>query len=547
MIENNHEGIFKLMLELVSVPSISATPGEIKMARMIYGKLEELPYFKNHPDYLKLLPINNDPLERQVVFALVKAGPSVKKTIILTGHYDVVAVEGYGALKEYAFDPVEYTRRLSKEKLPEDAAKDLESGNYIFGRGVSDMKCGLAIEMALLAEAAQNPCKLSANLAFLAVPDEENNSTGMRGAVSHLMELEKELGLDYIAAINCEPSGPGAPDDDHRYIFTGTVGKIMPFFYFVGKETHVGDYFNGLNATLMASYLNIALEARPDFIDFKGSEVFSPPTCLKLKDLRDAYSVTLPERAVAYYNLLTVSKSPAQILESMKRAAAEAFSMAVDHLRKTAASYSKKSGQDIGISWQTKVITYGELEEKVCRNFPGNMSEHVKHYIASLPESLDERDKAISLVGELLKYYPDKAPMIIVGFLPPYYPHRGNLGRTEEEKNVMKAVDKVIKEARQSYGIEMKVVEYFAGITDLSYFGFQGKAEELKALSDNMPGWREIYDIPLNELAKLDIPVLNLGPSGKDDHKYTERLELSYSLNITPRLLKFAVESLAKS
>jgi arginine utilization protein RocB len=321
----------------------------------------------------------------------------------------------------------------------------------------------------------------------------------------------------------------------------------MPFFYFVGKETHVGDYFNGLNATLMASYLNIALEARPDFIDFKGSEVFSPPTCLKLKDLRDAYSVTLPERAVAYYNLLTVSKSPAQILESMKRAAAEAFSMAVDHLRKTAASYSKKSGQDIGISWQTKVITYGELEEKVCRNFPGNMSEHVKHYIASLPESLDERDKAISLVGELLKYYPDKAPMIIVGFLPPYYPHRGNLGRTEEEKNVMKAVDKVIEEARQSYGIEMKVVEYFAGITDLSYFGFQGKAEELKALSDNMPGWREIYDIPLNELAKLDIPVLNLGPSGKDDHKYTERLELSYSLNITPRLLKFAVESLAKS
>ena len=25
---------------------------------------------------------------------------------------------------------------------------------------------------------------------------------------------------------------------------------------------------------------------------------------------------------------------------------------------------------------------------------------------------------------ELLKFYPDKNPMIVVGFLPPYYPHR---------------------------------------------------------------------------------------------------------------------------
>lgn len=544
MIENSREGIFKLMLELVSVPSISETTGELEMAGLIYRKLAELPYFKENPEHLKLLPVKNDPLGRQAVFAVVKAGSGVSRTVILTGHYDVVDAEGCGALKSYAFDPLEYTRRLSFEELPEDARKDLESGNYIFGRGVSDMKCGIAIEMALLSEASCNPAGLKINLAFLAVPDEENNSAGMRGAVSHLVDLQKEMGLEYIAAINCEPSGPGAPDDESRYIFTGTVGKIMPLFYMVGKETHVGKYFEGLNANLLASCLNLVLEANPDFADAHGREVFPPPACLKLKDLRDAYSVTLPERAVAYYNMLITSTTPSRLLEDMKKAAEEAFSMAIAHLKKAAEAYSQKTGKTIEIPWHPKVITYKELVEEVRRNFPGNMSEYVKQYIESLPDGLDARDKAISLAGELMKHYPHRSPMIVVGFLPPYYPHRANGGLSEKERNVLKAVDEVVSTASRDYGIDMKVMDYFAGITDLSYFGFRGRPEELGTVSDNMPGWGYIYDLPLDGLLRLDIPVLNIGPSGRDDHKYTERLELDYSLNVVPKLLKCAVESL---
>jgi arginine utilization protein RocB len=30
--------------------------------------------------------------------------------------------------------------------------------------------------------------------------------------------------------------------------------------------------------------------------------------CLKQKDLREAYSITLPERAYAYYSLITISR-----------------------------------------------------------------------------------------------------------------------------------------------------------------------------------------------------------------------------------------------
>ena len=31
--------------------------------------------------------------------------------------------------------------------------------------------------------------------------------------------------------------------DENKYVYIGTVGKLMPSFYVVGKETHVGESF----------------------------------------------------------------------------------------------------------------------------------------------------------------------------------------------------------------------------------------------------------------------------------------------------------------
>jgi len=44
----------------------------------------------------------------------------------------------------------------------------------------------------------------------------------------------------------------------------------------------------------------------------------------------------------------------------------------------------------------------------------------------------------------------------------------------------------------------------------------------------------------------LDLPVLNIGPYGKDAHKFTERLHLPYWHNVAPQLLKFAVEEILR-
>lgn len=546
MINNSKEGLLELTLELVKVPSFSCSKGEIEIANFIYDRLKELEYFQKNKDNLKLLEIANDEVGRSLVFALVKAVPPTSKTIVFIGHYDVVDVENLGALKELAFDPIKYTEQLKNLPLNEDAARDLESGNYLFGRGIMDMKAGLAIQIAFLAEASQNPASLNANIMFLAVPDEENNSTGMRGAVPYLVKFQEEMGLDYIAAINCEPSSPAFPGDTRRYIHLGTVGKIMPFFYVVGKETHVADWADGFNSNLLLSYINILLEAKARFIDGKDKQFFSPPLCLKQKDLRDAYSVTIPARGVAYYNFLTVTKLPKKILMEMKEIAEEAFNMTIRHLNDSVKEFCEITGRKAYIPWKVKILTYQELFESVKQNFAGDINEHVKEFLKALPEDMDEREKSIALVGELLKFYPDRDPKVIIGFLPPYYPHRGNTRETTKEKNILEVLNEVIDFAQNEFGEKLEMVEYMSGITDLSFFGFQGSRDELVFLADNMPGWGNLYDIQIDNLVKLDVPVLNIGPSGKDAHKDTERLELDYSFRVVPKLLKLFVEKLSQ-
>nr|HRC54197.1 peptidase M20 [Bacillota bacterium] len=142
--------IYGLMLDLVRIPSISPSYGETRLAQLIYDKLAQIPYFTEHADDLYFIPIPDDPFDRKNVFAIVRAYPETNRTIILTGHMDVVDTKEARALEHIAFDPEEYTRRITELDLPEEAEKDLESGKYLFGRGVMDMKTGLAIQMSLL-------------------------------------------------------------------------------------------------------------------------------------------------------------------------------------------------------------------------------------------------------------------------------------------------------------------------------------------------------------------------------------------------------------
>jgi len=541
MIENTRQGILDLLVDLVKVPGISATPAEVETGRFIHSRLNELPYFRENPENLLLLPIPGDPFGREVVIALVVSATAAKRTVILTGHYDVVGTADFGPLEDLAFSPLEYTEAIKGTSLVKDAEKDLRSGDYLFGRGVMDMKCGLAAEMALLAEASKVPSNMDVNLLFLAVPDEEVGSAGMRAAVPMLSELQDERGLDFLGAVLTEPGNAGAPGEEGEFIFLGAVGKLMPFFYCVGKGSHVGKYFEGFNASLLAANILLLVEGNPALAESSKGETSPPPACLFIRDIRDGYSVTLPDRAAVFFNLLTLEKTPAEVIPEMKKIAGEAFKRSLDQVRKSASEMDEAFEGS-----EPEVLTFEEFASRTAAAVGGDAKGRIRELVEAMDPSMDDRQRSLAIVTEMLSWAPPSSPVIITGFLPPYYPHRRNGSENEGDRRMRKVADRVIDTAKNRFGVDMTLREYFAGICDLSYMGFQGSSFDVLCMASNTPGWGSVYRLAMKELMGLHIPVLNLGPSGKDPHKPTERLRLSYSLEIFPELLREAVISMGK-
>ena len=107
MLEKNYfyEESLELTKKLVKIPSLNGTEGERHLAEYVRDWLAELPYFQEFPEQLVVQEVKNDPIHRINILALVKGTRSdCKDTLILQGHCDTVDIDGYGSLKEYAFD-----------------------------------------------------------------------------------------------------------------------------------------------------------------------------------------------------------------------------------------------------------------------------------------------------------------------------------------------------------------------------------------------------------------------------------------------------------
>lgn len=68
--------------------------------------------------------------------------------------------------------------------------------------------------------------------------------------------------------------------------------------------------------------------------------------------------------------------------------------------------------------------------------------------------------------------------------------------------------------------------------------------ESIRYIEENMLMWKDIYYIPLEDIKELSMPVLNLGPWGKDFHKYTERVNIEDLYYRTPLLINKLIKAL---
>ena len=527
---NRPEQLEDLLCELVSWDSRTGTMGEIEFATRMLKKLLELHYFRENSSNIHFHDAGK---ERNAVTALYNSGVT-KKTIVLISHFDTVHIEEFGGgLEDLAFQPgllaEALKRRLSE--LPEDAQADLASDEYLFGRGTMDMKMGIALHLHLLERASTEQWPI--NLLFLTVPDEEVNSSGMRAAAKGLVDVKEKYGLEYELFINSEPTFTQKPHDPNYYIYSGSIGKIMPSALFYGRKTHAGEPLSGMTSHYMASYLTRAMEFNSDFVEEAYGERTPLPVCLQQKDLKGDYSTQTSHHSAALYNVFLMRQNADDIMTVFKSTAVRAMAECEKDYKAICEREGVQPVGDIHVLEYRELLTYatGKIGETEIQGLlEGVMAD----------EALDEREMSMLISDRLLLHCQELTPAVVLFYAPPYYP----AVNSSDHGLVQEKIALAQKVLREEFNVDAKQVHYFNGISDLSYVNYDAADTGWQSYQNNTPVWGETYSIPFKEMQQLQAPVLNIGPFGKDAHKLTERLHKESAFIHTPLLLGKVIESM---
>ena len=472
---------------LTSWPSVTGTPDETAFAHRLSERLK-------HFDAAWVSALPNDHFQRSNVFAL-RRGRS-RKTIVLTGHFDTVTTEDYGVLANLALRPEELSRATIAELKASGrhplAVADLETGDFLPGRGLLDMKAGLAAGLA-----AMEVWRGDASLLFLGVADEEERSAGARAAILQLRAAEQEHGLEISLIINLDSISDQGDGAKGRVVTYGSIGKQLLCAHVEGKPTHAGYSHEGVNAAYVMAELLRAFELAPELAETTGDEVAALPTALFSKDGKNGYNVTTPASAFAYWNTMQHRRSGAQVLDAAMDLAAGALAEA-----------EKRTGQRIAL-----------------------------HRASDFPQPKLKTDPSLSLpdqsriaFAELVKKNGIQGPAVILGFGSIPYP----AVLLKDQK-----LRAVVSQAVKPFGLGE--VNYFAGISDMSFFG--EAAGDLSAVAANTPIWGHGFVMP----EPGGWPVINIGPWGRDYHTPLERLHAPYAFETLPQVLLSVIDAVAKA
>ena len=540
------EQIKPLFLRLVATQSDTNTERETYIEEQILLWLKEQPYFHEHSDLCGAYPVDNDPYNRNVIWSLVKGRGN--KTVVLMHHHDAIDIEEYGKLKNVALRPDELAEALTNRKIPDQAKIDLESGEWTFGRGVADMKSGAAIQLVLSAHFSEIE-NFEGNVLLLSVPDEETLSRGMLTSVKLMNELRDQHQLEYVLTINSEPYFNQTKGK--AIFYEGSVGKIMPVLFVKGVKSHIGDPFNGFSPSLVLSDLQKKTELNIELCDLIGQEATPPPVWVNLKDRKKAYDASIPEAATGYFNWLTFTRSPKTIIDKLVSLANRSLRDTLIHFEDAYENYCTLIGETPEkITFKPRVYTFKQLYEMAVEqkgtiflddyaSFQEDLNKLLISNSITLPEATTR------LIDHVQDFIDLEGPAIIIALSGPYYPHVNN---NHTENKLAFSLEEFINEiAKEKYNLTFESKGYFMGISDLSYATWSGNEDDIAMIKSNSPGWDVIYKIPFRALSNLNMPVINLGPWGKDLHKITERVYTKDVYERMPYIMKELINKCLQS
>jgi arginine utilization protein RocB len=521
---------------------------------------------------------------RKIVWAMVEGrgsppGAEPIPTVILLGHLDTAGVQDYGSDLD-PFNPERLRQELLEQYrrnpgTDDERLLDAASGEWMFGRGSFDMKSGVAAQVAVMGALERAKDLLLGNVLMVTTPDEEVESAGLMDGLPSLIGLRNARRLEFLGVINSDYSAPRDPEDDNRYIYRGTIGKLLCCFYVRGCEMHVGEAFRGLDANLIAANLVRETNLNVDLCDALDGEITVPPVTQKVRDFKARYDAQTPISAVVYCSCLVHGWTAEDVLPRMIRLADRALDQASDRRAGAWKAYASRQGSTKTLSRLGGVVyTYAQLHEAVAgrmgsfalqeeleerafgtvektREILEALSPAARDFLIDRAQLVDpdSRERSLVIVRTLVdiaireNVLEDGRPAVVIYFAPPFFPPV----RGDPNSRLNRAI--VAELRSQDYG-RIQVKGFYPYVSEISFMRVDKAVEEaLPVLKANFPLWRdpntdedevvreETFGVPFDLIRELNCDVANIGPWGKEAHGRGERVHMPYSFETVPQLI----------
>jgi len=515
-------------LWLTRQPSVTGSAGERALPAALLQRIQETGALSCAESWL--IPADDGRETRYCCATLVRGeGP---ETILLTGHFDTVSFEDYGDLAPLATDPEALlpalAARLAKPAAGAEARAraDFASGEFLPGRGLLDMKAGLAAGLAALEGFAAQP-RRRGNLLFVAVPDEEVNSIGARALAKALPAIERERGLRIAAVVNLDCIGDDGDGAPARAIAEGSVGKLLLTAFAVGQQSHASHPYQGFNAGAIAAALAARLEWAPELADGAGGQAGIPPTLLSLKDGKEHYDVTTPTSVFATWNVLSMGRDAGETIRRFRE-------IAVDEMTRLRRDLGRRRRAVIPYADDPPDVTVlraGELLAEIARSPAAKERlDAFADEAAGSGLALPDQNRRVTEAAWLLS--GRRGPAVVLGFGSLPYP-AVRLSQSPAAARLRAAGRAAAALTARASGVSIRMTSFFPGISDMSFLG-ETEAADLPLIAADTPAWRSGVRWG-GEIARL--PTVNIGPWGRDFHTPLERVHAPYAFEVLPRLL----------
>lgn len=519
-------------MTLTGWPSVTGTPGEVAFAPKLLDLVQGWPYFQANPDHAWTSPALAS--NAQNLYLMVRG--RTPRTVMLSGHYDTVATDCYGEHRPLAHTPEALTAALgsSLEGAPLNASEtlaldDLRSGEFLAGRGLLDMKGGVAAGLAVLERYAARPAhQRPGHLLLVLSPDEEVMSRGARQVATDLPGVARRHDLDIRLGINLDATNDVTDGQEGRAAYLGTVGKVLVWTLVVGRPTHAAYPHDGTSAALIGAELLREVEGHPGFSDAAHGESSPPPVCLEWRDLRSGYDVTTPGAFWAAFNVLTHQRTPRQVLAQFTVLASLAASRAVTRQARHARRWGSASASALA-EQQPEILTFQDLRARAVTRAGEAAVCRACNADPGAPDPLLATREAVQALAAMADL---QGPAVVIGLACLHYPHT-HVATADPAGDTETWLRKELRSWCSATGETVKVRPFFAGISDMSFLG-HAPAMEDEAVRQQTPCPAHVHTPPPGA---LQFPVINLGPWGRDYHQRLERIHQPYAFGTLPALL----------